>query len=67
MKRLIDAVNSNIKIFDNYELCVFRRPGNLRNAINGNSRPNQGQGYAAKRETIQHAKMGNAVDRKETC
>ena len=47
VKRLLDAINSSIEIVENYELCVFSRPANQRNAIDWkrNTLPNQGQRY----------------------
>ena len=45
VKRLLDAINSSIEIVENYELCVFSRPANQKNAIDWkrNTWPNQGQ------------------------
>ena len=45
VKRLLDAINSSIEIVNSYELCVFSRPANQRNAIDWkrNTWPNQGQ------------------------
>ena len=43
VKRLLDAINSTVKIVDKYEMCVFSKPGNQRNTGNYHIRTNSGQ------------------------
>ena len=67
VKRLLDAINSTVKIVDKYEMCVFSKPGNQRNTGNYHIRTNSGQEQRRGRQGSRYGERRHANKRCYAC